>query len=987
MKLLFSVFLFLLTFKLFSQVSLVKDINTVDQSYIYSFCSVNNNLFFHATDSINGNELWVSDGTEAGTYMVEDIFPGPYGSSPSNIFLPGDPYGTEYNGVYMFVANDGIHGDELWKSDGTQAGTMLVKDINPGSANSEIYSFVSYNGVLYFQANDGVHGLELWRSDGTLAGTYMVIDLDPTPFNYPQSFCVYNGYIYFNSRDGSSGFELWRTDGTAIGTQLVKDINPGSSDSFPSYLIVLNNLLYFFANDGIHSGELWRSDGTETGTFMLTDLNVGYYVNNFAVLDSIVLFSGSSSLTENYELWKTDGTPNNTTLVKEINPIGSSFPNDFIEFQGEIYFTATDTVNGKELWKTDGTNTGTILVKDIKPGIANSNPNNLLKFQNKLYFSASSPGKGYELWATDGTLCETQIVEEINPGNLNSTSIFVWPGKNLNIKVIDSIIYFAATRYDIGNELWKLVPQNTSYLSYSPIQYETSCLSYTWNINNVTYTNSGIYVDTLIDYYGCDSAIVTLDLTITNYWYDTINVTSCNEYNFNGLILNSSGIYSDTLINPFGCDTIITLQLQVFQSTSSTINITECSQFNFNGTILTNSGVYIDTIQNSNNCDSIINLNLTISPTFSFYNSITSCQSYTWAQNNQTYYNSGIYYDTLNTINGCDSLFILNLTINSVNLNFDTIVECIQYNWPFNGQTYYSSGNYSDTLINIFGCDSIMNLNLTIIPLIISQTNTFSSPSSYTSCNGQLAITTTGNSNFELNIDGGAPFTSSGYSLQTNLCPGIHELSVIDFCGDTVSEPFVIPVDSNYVFNNPFIDSIAVDSLGTTITNCDIYYNSIDTAYIDSLWATGNQVNVIWNIVDSNGSNLDTTTYDLMNGSGVYWLQLSVFCPTKSTEDYFTVTQAIYFGNGGAYLVGLEDNPEPENSIGLYPNPTFNSVTITFTSNSTARVQLIDAQGKFIQESVIVSGDQMSLENLERGVYFLNVEINGEKTNRKIIRQ
>jgi hypothetical protein len=153
------------------------------------------------------------------------------------------------------------------------------------------------------------------------------------------------------------------------------------------------------------------------------------------------------------------------------------------------------------------------------------------------------------------------------------------------------------------------------------------------------------------------------------------------------------------------------------------------------------------------------------------------------------------------------------------------------------------------------------------------------------------------------------------------------------------------------------------------------------------LWATGNQVNVIWNIVDSNGSNLDTTTYDLMNGSGVYWLQLSVFCPTKSTEDYFTVTQAIYFGNGGAYLVGLEDNPEPENSIGLYPNPTFNSVTITFTSNSTARVQLIDAQGKFIQESVIVSGDQMSLENLERGVYFLNVEINGEKTNRKIIRQ
>jgi hypothetical protein len=153
------------------------------------------------------------------------------------------------------------------------------------------------------------------------------------------------------------------------------------------------------------------------------------------------------------------------------------------------------------------------------------------------------------------------------------------------------------------------------------------------------------------------------------------------------------------------------------------------------------------------------------------------------------------------------------------------------------------------------------------------------------------------------------------------------------------------------------------------------------------LWATGNQVNVIWNIVDSNGSNLDTTTYDLNNGSGVYWLQLSVFCPTKAVDDYFTVTQAIYFGNGGAYLVGLEDNPELENSIGLYPNPTSNSVTITFESNSTAHIQLMDAQGKFILENSIVSGQSVSLEELERGVYFISLEIDNQQYIERIIKQ
>ena len=473
---------------------LLKDINILTESgSIGNIIEINGTAFFRAEDGIHGEELWKSDGTEAGTTMVKDILPGSQDSFPRLL--------TDVNGTLFFVADDGLgHGMELWMSDGTEAGTVMVKDILPDWPSSDPTELTNVNGTLFFSDWDGVNGEELWKSDGTEAGTVMVKDIiTGSDSSWPTSLTDFNGTLFFAADDGTNGRELWKSDGTEAGTAMVADINPGSSGSSLWGVTNVNGTLLFNADDGTHGKELWKSDGTGAGTVLVADINPGIgdsAPNNLTNLNGTLFFSAADG-TNGEELWKSDGTGAGTVLVADVNPgSGGSSLGYLTNLNGTLFFSADDGTNGKELWKSDGTGAGTTLVADVNPGSGGSSLSNLTDLSGTLFFFADDGTNGTELWKSDGTGAGTAMVIDINPGadgsmpsfltNVNGTLLFsayddrihgrelwrsdgteagTWMLKDVNsvtgdslpeeFVAIDQTVFFSADDGVHGRELWK----------------------------------------------------------------------------------------------------------------------------------------------------------------------------------------------------------------------------------------------------------------------------------------------------------------------------------------------------------------------------------------------------------------------------------------------------------------------------------------------------------------------------------------------------
>ena len=309
-------------------------------------------------------------------------------------------------GALYFVADDGTRGDELWKSDGTEAGTVIVKDINPGPGDGTRPGIVDLNGTLFFAATDGVTGTELWRSDGTAAGTELVKDIHPSQESFPVILTAVNDTLFFAAEDEANGIELWKSAGTAQGTVLVKDINPGTNRSFPNSMVNAGGVRLFRADDGVNGNELWRSDGTLAGTGLVQgDLLPAA----FEAIGTMLYFreAGQQSPGSPAALWKTFGTTAGTQLVHPLDE--GSFELDLAAVGNTLFVSVGPTVFDQDLWKSDGTPEGTVALKSIGREI----DHHFAGIGNTLYLSVHTDENGQEPWTSDGTVDGTGLLKDI----------------------------------------------------------------------------------------------------------------------------------------------------------------------------------------------------------------------------------------------------------------------------------------------------------------------------------------------------------------------------------------------------------------------------------------------------------------------------------------------------------------------------------------------------------------------------------------------
>lgn len=397
-------------------------------------------LYFAANPGgTTGRELAVTDGTAAGTRIIKDINP--------MVGQGSDPQGfMEFNGKVYFSANDGTNGRELWVTDGTLGGTVLVKNINPGAGNSDPTRLSVVNGKIYFMAIGSGFNADLWVSDGTTAGTQRLTDALGIPTGgFVREIAAAGNRLFY----ATIANDLWVTDGIAANTRFLKGgpLVPSIPDGgryFASLSQLTNydgRLLFRGNMISIYEDEPWISDGTPGGTQAI-DIVPGA-LGSFPSAP-FVYFGGRMFFTTGLPsaaLRATDGTLAGTQLIK------AGFATNITPFNGRLYFT----LNQRELWSTDGTAAGTQLVRDFGAGSPAPDPNGLIVSNNKLYLLTvpTFPSSGRILWESDGTTAGTKLVPV-------QSTLF---GRAVNaVNLNDNVLFTSSTDFSPDVQLYRVTP-------------------------------------------------------------------------------------------------------------------------------------------------------------------------------------------------------------------------------------------------------------------------------------------------------------------------------------------------------------------------------------------------------------------------------------------------------------------------------------------------------------------------------------------------
>lgn len=403
-----------------------------------NFITMGDKLFFNARDAIHGVELWVSDGTQEGTYLLKDMSPRDNNIATNMIV---------HNGLLFFIAEDHQYKKKLWQTDGTVEGT---KNPDMFRYNSILYyPHLSFKDKLILTEKDYKEGT--YATDGTHKGEIRIGPIG-------ESFFAYDDYFLFTSNDGT---ELWKSDGTDTGTSLLIQIEtPIDRDRIRILTSVGNKVLLNIPNTKTRKFELWATEGSRATTYLIKAVedngpNHASHIINYHGLAFLKAISSEGK----FGLWATNGEKGDIRFIKEIDVTGfrndDNYKNSVTIFNDLIYFSAYQEKNGIEMWVSNGTTEGTRLFQDINSEY-HSYPLQFNVVGDKFYFLAYDNQRGLQLREINKQI-EGSLV--IQPPLFTSYTFDAHTEKWFEgVGRIDNSLFFSAKYGAEKYDLWKFTP-------------------------------------------------------------------------------------------------------------------------------------------------------------------------------------------------------------------------------------------------------------------------------------------------------------------------------------------------------------------------------------------------------------------------------------------------------------------------------------------------------------------------------------------------
>ena len=428
-------------------------------SYPANLTNIGGVLYFAAETEDDGIELFQSDGTVGGTVQVIDLNPGTSSSYPEDI--------TSFNGQVFFSANDGTV-RRLYSTDGTAAGTDSVIDPVSGSDISDPTGLTVVGSELFFAADAVLPptstpvGRELFKTDGTAAGTTIVKDIVPIGSSNPSELTVSNGKLFFSADDvTTAGREIWVSDGTEAGTFMLVDSRPGFDstgaplDGDPLQLVDIAGNLYFDTVDANNDRELWISDGTSGGTTLVSNINQTTEDSNIKdVLEvgGTVFFVADDGI-NGEAVYSLDPATSVVTLVADVTPASADNINGLVEFDGGVaFFSNTSGSNGAVYSYGAGGGTALVQLSDQSPVPFGSNDVFVVADGgagvDALFFVVNDATSGQELWSSSGGVMDAAIFIDLEPGTGSS---FV-----RDLVTLGNTLFFVAQPDTTGAEVYRV---------------------------------------------------------------------------------------------------------------------------------------------------------------------------------------------------------------------------------------------------------------------------------------------------------------------------------------------------------------------------------------------------------------------------------------------------------------------------------------------------------------------------------------------------